>query len=158
MVRIPLGGYRQGAEGLTEGNIHVRRGVLYTLSGGYNTGYRGEQQTKGNITPDRGFILTSYTDHAGLENSVHSRIASSFSRQMANIHAGPTSELGSMVAKLSFRCDSLNIGPTCTNSKQVKALFRSPKVNKVKLFLAQRYPPHRRAGMLLFSHRLQVQC
>ena len=36
----------------------------------------------------------TYTDHAGLEISVNSRIASQFSRQIANGNAGPTTALG----------------------------------------------------------------
>ena len=52
-----------------------------------------------------------YTDHAGLEIPVNSRIASPFSWQIANGNAGPTSALESMGAKRSFRCHLLNIGP-----------------------------------------------
>ena len=54
---------------------------------------------------------SSNTDHAGPEISVNSRIASSFSRQIANVNAGPVSALESMGAKQTFRCHFLNIGP-----------------------------------------------
>ena len=53
-----------------------------------------------------------YTDHAGLEISVNSSIASPFSRQIAIGNAGPTSALESMGAKQTFRCHFLNIGPS----------------------------------------------
>ena len=57
------------------------------------------------------FVYRSvYTDYAGLEISVISCIASSFSRQIANVNAGPVLALESMGAKRSFRCHSLNIG------------------------------------------------
>ena len=52
------------------------------------------------------------TDHAGLEISVNSRIASPFSRQIAFGNAGPVSALEFMEAKLTFRCHFLNIGPS----------------------------------------------
>ena len=52
-----------------------------------------------------------YTDHAGPEISVNSRIASSFSRQIAIGKAGPTSALEPMGAKRPFRCNSFNIAP-----------------------------------------------
>ena len=48
-------------------------------------------------------------DHAGPEISVSSRIASSFSRQIANVNAGPVLTLESMGAKRNFRCNFLNI-------------------------------------------------
>ena len=51
-----------------------------------------------------------YTDHAGLEISVNSRIASPFSQQIAIGNAGPTTALDFMGAKPSFHCHSLNIG------------------------------------------------
>ena len=51
-----------------------------------------------------------YTEYAGPEISVNSRIASPFSRQIAIGNAGPTSALESMGAKPTFRCHSLNIG------------------------------------------------
>ena len=51
-----------------------------------------------------------YTDYAGLEISVTSRIASLFSRQIANVNSGPVLALESMAAKQYFRCHSLNIG------------------------------------------------
>ena len=57
-----------------------------------------------------------YTDHAGLEISVNSRIASPFSRQIAIVNAGPSTALEPMGAKPSFRCHFLNIGPS-KNSK-----------------------------------------
>ena len=50
-----------------------------------------------------------YMEYAGLEISVNSRIASSFSRQIANVNAGPVLALESMAPKRSFRCHSLNI-------------------------------------------------
>ena len=50
-----------------------------------------------------------YTDYAGLEISVNSRIASLFSRQIANVNAGPVLALESRGAKRYFRCHSLNI-------------------------------------------------
>ena len=53
-----------------------------------------------------------YTDHAGLEIPVNSRIASPFSRQIVNGNAGPTSALETMGAKRSFCCHLLNIGPS----------------------------------------------
>ena len=56
--------------------------------------------------------IYSYTDHAGLEIPVNSRIASPFSRQIANDNAGPTSALDSMGPKPTFRCHFLNIGPS----------------------------------------------
>ena len=55
-------------------------------------------------------VGTLYTDHAGLEISVISRIASLFSRQIANVNAGPILALESMGAKRTFRCHVLNIG------------------------------------------------
>ena len=51
-----------------------------------------------------------YTDYAGLEISVNSRIASLFSRQIAIGKAGPVLALESMGAKRSFHYCSLNIG------------------------------------------------
>ena len=53
-----------------------------------------------------------YTDHAGLEISVNSSIASPFSRQIAIGNAGPVSALESMGAKQTFRSHFLNIGPS----------------------------------------------
>ena len=53
---------------------------------------------------------TPYTDHAGLEIPVNSCIASPFSRQIANVNAGPVLALESIGAKQSFHCNSLNIG------------------------------------------------
>ena len=41
-------------------------------------------------------------EYAGLEISVNSRIALSFSRQIANVNAGPTSALESMGPKRIF--------------------------------------------------------
>ena len=60
-----------------------------------------------------GWIKRSYTDYAGLKISVNSRIASPFSRQIANGNAGPTSgsALESMGPKPTFRCHFLNIAP-----------------------------------------------
>ena len=55
---------------------------------------------------------STYTDHAGPEISVNSRIAWPFSRQIAIGNAGPTSALVSMGAKRTFRCRFLNIGPS----------------------------------------------
>ena len=52
----------------------------------------------------------SYTAYAGLEISVISCIASLFSRQIANVTAGPILALESMGAKQYFRCHSLYIG------------------------------------------------
>ena len=52
-----------------------------------------------------------YTDYAGLRISVISRIASLFSRQIANVNAGPVLALESMGAKWSFRCIFFNIAP-----------------------------------------------
>ena len=51
-----------------------------------------------------------YTEYAGPEISVNSRIASLFSRQIANVNAGPILALQFMGAKRYFRCCSLNIG------------------------------------------------
>ena len=51
-------------------------------------------------------------DHAGPEISVNSRIASPFSRQIANGNAGPTKALDSMGPKRTFRCHFLDIGPS----------------------------------------------
>ena len=53
-----------------------------------------------------------YTDHAGLEISVNSRIASLFSLQIAIGNAGPGSALDSMGPNPIFRCHFLNIGPS----------------------------------------------
>ena len=55
------------------------------------------------------FIL--YTDHAGLEIFVNSRIASPFSRQIAKGSSGPATALESMGAKQTFHCNSFNIAP-----------------------------------------------
>ena len=52
---------------------------------------------------------TDYTEYAGLGFPVNSRIASVFSRQIANVTAGPASALESMGARPCFRCHSLNI-------------------------------------------------
>ena len=52
-----------------------------------------------------------YTDNAGPEISVNSRIASPFSQQIAIGNAGPSSALESTGAKPSFRCHLLNIAP-----------------------------------------------
>ena len=57
-------------------------------------------------------IIFMYTDYAGPEISVNSRIASPFSRQIAIGNAGPTSALDSMGPKPTFRCHSFNIGPS----------------------------------------------
>ena len=51
-------------------------------------------------------------DNAGLEMSVHLRITSPFSRQIAIGNAGPILALESMGAKPTFRCHFLNIGPS----------------------------------------------
>ena len=56
--------------------------------------------------------LPLYTDHAGLEIPVNSRIASPFSRQIAISNAGPSTALESMGAKPTFCCNFLNIGPS----------------------------------------------
>ena len=56
--------------------------------------------------------LSPYTDYAGLGISVNSRIASPFSRQIANGNAGPILALEPMGAKPTFRCHFLNIGPS----------------------------------------------
>ena len=53
-----------------------------------------------------------YTEYAGLDISVNSRIASPFSRQIAIANAGPSTALGSMGGKPTFRCHFLNIGPS----------------------------------------------
>ena len=53
-----------------------------------------------------------YTDHAGLEISVNSRIAWPFLQQIAIGNAGPISALESMGSKPTFRCHFLNIGPS----------------------------------------------
>ena len=50
-----------------------------------------------------------YTEYAGLEISVIARIASPFSRQIANVNGGPILALESMGAKQYFRCFSFNI-------------------------------------------------
>ena len=60
-------------------------------------------------------LMNFYTDHAGLEISINSRIASPFSLQIAICNAGPTSALESMGAKPSFCCHFLNI---CLSYKQ----------------------------------------
>ena len=52
----------------------------------------------------------TYTDHAGLNIPVNSRIASLFSRQIAIGNAGPILALESIGAKQTFRCHSVNIG------------------------------------------------
>ena len=49
-------------------------------------------------------VFEIYTDYAGLEISVNSRIASPFSRQIAIGNAGPATALESMGAKRYFRC------------------------------------------------------
>ena len=54
-------------------------------------------------------MLIRYTDHAGPEISVNLCIASLFSRQIANINAGPVLALQSMGAKRFFRCNLVNI-------------------------------------------------
>ena len=54
-------------------------------------------------------IIFVYTEYAGLEIYVNLRMASSFSRQIANGNAGPTSALESMGPKPTFRCHSVNI-------------------------------------------------
>ena len=53
----------------------------------------------------------TYSDFAGLEISVNSSIASLFSRQIANVNAGPVLALESIGAKRYFRCHLLNIAP-----------------------------------------------
>ena len=55
-------------------------------------------------------VYRGYTDHAGPEISVNSRIASAFSRKIANGNAGPTTALDSMGPKATFHCHFLNIG------------------------------------------------
>ena len=55
-------------------------------------------------------LMLLYTDHAGLEISVNSRIASRISRQIAIGNAGPATALESMGGKRFFRCHFLNIG------------------------------------------------
>ena len=64
-----------------------------------------------NIFPYVGAYLGKgpYTEHAGLEISVNSRIASPFSRHIAIGNAGPSTALDSMGGKQSFRCHSFNI-------------------------------------------------
>ena len=52
----------------------------------------------------------AYTEHAGLEIPVNSRIASPFSRQIAIGNAGPILALESMGAKPTFRYNFFNIG------------------------------------------------
>ena len=52
----------------------------------------------------------TYTDHAGLEIPVNSRITSLFSRQIAIGNAGPFLASECMGAKQTFRCHSVNIG------------------------------------------------
>ena len=71
-----------------------------------------ETKFKKHIVLDISRIRFRHTDHAGLEIPVNSRIASPFSRQIANGNAGPSSALESMGAKRSFRCHLLNIGPS----------------------------------------------
>ena len=55
-------------------------------------------------------ICMWYTEYAGPDISMNSRIASLFSRQIANVSAGPVLALESMGAKRYFRCCSVNIG------------------------------------------------
>ena len=50
-----------------------------------------------------------YTEYAGLEIPVNSRIASLFSRQIAIGNGGPVLALESMGPKQYFRCHSFNI-------------------------------------------------
>ena len=54
-------------------------------------------------------VQNGYTEYAGLEFPVNSCIASPFSRQIANVNAGPSSALESMGPKPTFRCHSFNI-------------------------------------------------
>ena len=56
--------------------------------------------------------IDMYTDHAGLEISVHLRIAWPFPWQIAIGNTGPISALESMGTKPTFRCHFLNIGPS----------------------------------------------
>ena len=58
------------------------------------------------------WLKHKYTDYAGLEISVNSRIAWPFSRQIAIGNAGPILTLESMGAKQTFRCHFLNISPS----------------------------------------------
>ena len=55
--------------------------------------------------------VSDYTDYAGPEIPINSRIASPFSQQIAIGNAGPSSALEPMGAKRSFRCHLLNIAP-----------------------------------------------
>ena len=54
--------------------------------------------------------MRHYTEYAGPEISVNSRIAWPFSRQIAIGNAGPGTALESIGPKPSFRCHFLNIG------------------------------------------------
>ena len=56
------------------------------------------------------YYAKQYTEYAGPEISVNSRIASLFSRQIANVTAGPVLALQPMGAKQYFHCNSFNIG------------------------------------------------
>ena len=55
------------------------------------------------------FLYMLYTEYAGLEMSVFLCIAS-FSQQIVNGNAGPSSALESMGTKRHFRCNFCNIG------------------------------------------------
>ena len=72
----------------------------------------------------------NYTDYVGLDIHIAMIlcIASTFSGQIANGNAGPTSALDSMGPKPTFRCHFFNIGPSYTNSKREQVLLRPPKV------------------------------
>ena len=54
--------------------------------------------------------IRTYTDHAGLNIPVKSRMASLFSQPIVIGNAGPILALESMGAKQSFCCHSVNIG------------------------------------------------
>ena len=56
--------------------------------------------------------INIYTEYAGLDIDVNSRIVSPFSWQIAIGNAGPSLVLESMGAKPTFRCHFLNIGPS----------------------------------------------
>ena len=79
-------------------------------------------------------FLWIYTDYAGPEISVNSRIASPFSRQIAMGNAGPSTALQSMGANLSFRCHILNIAPIYENLRE-KVLSRPQKDSEGNHFL-----------------------
>ena len=68
----------------------------------------------------------TYTDHAGLEIPVNSRIALLFSRQIAIGNAGPILALESMGAKQTFLCHSVNIGLINVQTVSEKMLWFGP--------------------------------